>query len=454
MNNERNLIFPEHTKEKLESLKYYYNLWFYIVKSQKCYIIDCNSGTGYNKIRNQTKKLLGSPLLALDLFKDDKKRNLTLYLIEKEQDNYEVLRNNCFKYIKENNIPIFLDKEILIYNLDWSSIIEDILNTTLNGISLFFLDPYAIKSLPWSKLFLLLKKGVSEYGYRESGIEILINWAWHTIRRKLGKYYSYKNHKSKTKDLSAPKEIQILDDFFGPVDWKKIVDEYPKNIFKAKKDDKIEELRDKLIMAYVREFFKFFKYVKIHSVFSRKKTKQTHIKVRGKLKYFLIFASNYQPALKIIERPFENYRNKTIFASLPKSQTSLSDFAYNTNEKVIVKKKTKTTIEVKINNLEQKLEINLFDKSKEIIRFLYNRKHYDFGCFDFALLNEFEIEENQYIPFLVENDIINVRQKKSRKGNILDYYYLCHPIIVDRNDYLFLDDKKYLFQNGDYIKIQ
>jgi len=454
MNNERNLIFAEHTKEKLESLKYYYNLWFYIVKGQKCYIIDCNAGTGYNTIKNQTKKLLGSPLLALELFKDDKKRNLTLYLVEKEQDNYEALRNNCIKYIKENDLPIISDKEILIYNLDWSSIIEDIIDNTLDGIRLFFLDPYAIKSLPWSKLLLLIKKGVSEYGYRESGIEILVNWAWHTIRRKLGKYYSYKNHKSMTKDLSALKEIQILDDFFGPVDWKKIVDEFPNNIFKAKKDDKIEELRDKLIIAYVKEFFKYFKYVKIHSVFSRKKTKQDHIRVRGKVKYFLIFASNYQPALKIIERPFEKYRNKMIFSTLPKSQTSLDDFASNTNEKFKLKKKTKITIEDKINNLEQKLEKDLFDKSKEIIRFLYDRKHYDFGCFDFALLNEFGIKENQYIPFLIENEIINIRQKKSRKGSILDYYYLCHPILVDRNDYLFLDDKKYLIQNGDYIKIQ
>jgi three-Cys-motif partner protein len=424
------------------------------VKGQKCYIIDCNAGTGYNKIKNQTKKLLGSPLLALELFKNDKKRNLTLYLVEKEKINHETLRSNCIKYIKENNLPLKLDNEILIYNLDWSSAIEDILNNSQDGIRLIFLDPYAIKSLPWSKLNFLIKKGISEFGYRESGIEILVNWAWHAIRRKLGKYYSYTNQKSETKDLSAPKEIQILDDFFGPINWKKIVDEYPKDIFKANKDDKIEELRDKLIIAYVKEFFTYFKYVKIHSVFSRKKTKQNHIKIRGKVKYFLIFASNYQPALEIIDKPFEKYRNKMIFSDLPKSQTYLSDFVSNTNKKLKVKKKPKISIDDKINNLEQKLGIEFFDKSREIIRFLGERKNFDFGCFDFVLFNKFDIVEDSYIPFLIENEILNIRQKKSWRGNILNYYYLCHPILVDRNDYLILDEKKYLVQEGDFKKIQ
>lgn len=47
-----------------------------------------------------------------------------------------------------------------------------------------------------------------------------------------------------------------------------------------------------------------------------------------------------------------------------------------------------------------------------IIKFLYERKNYDFGCFDFTLFKKFDIEENQYIPFLIEDKVLGARQKK------------------------------------------
>lgn len=447
-----NLIFPEHTKEKLDALNYYYNLWFYIVKSQKCYIIDCNAGTGYVEIRNQDKKILGSSLLGLKLFNDDKRKNLTLFLVEKVQNNYDLLKKNISEYIQNNKIPAKLDNNIILYNSDWSTAIEDIINKTHDGIRLFFLDPYAIKSLPWDKLLQLIKKGKSEYGYKESGIEILVNWAWHAIRRKLGKYYSYKDLKSKNKDLSAPKEMKILDDFFGQVKWKKIADDYPNNIFKINREDKIEELRDKLMKAYIKDFFKYFRYVKIHSVYSRKKGKKNHFQVRGKVKYFLIFATNYQPALKIIDKKFKEYRDRKVFFTLPRTQQNLIKYIPNPLKEVKLKKKIKITINDKIKNLENEIGKKLYHKTKDVIKYLYKRKHYDYGAFDFALCNAFDIDENTYIPFMIEHKILGVRVKKAWKGYEGKYYYICHPRLVDRNNYLFFNQKRFLVQKGNFTE--
>ena len=447
-----NLVFPEHTKEKLDALNYYYNLWFYIVKSQKCNIIDCNAGTGYVEVRNQNESVLGSSLLGVILFKNDDRKNLTLFLVEKEQKNYELLQKNISEYIKENKISAQQDKQIFLFNSDWASVIESIIGLTHDGKKLFFLDPFAIKSLPWEKLLSLIKMGKSELGYKESGIEILINWAWHAIRRKLGKYYSYKDLKSKNKDLSAPEEIKILDEFFGPINWKKIANEYTNNIFKAKMKFKIEELRDKLIKTYVKGFFKYFRYIKIHSVYSRKKGKKNHLRIRGKVKYFLIFATNYQPALKIIDIKFKEYRDRKIFSTLPSTQKDLSEYIPNSANLTKRQKKIKITIDNKIINLEYDLGMNLFGKTKEIIKFLYGRKHYDYGAFDFALYKTIGIDENSYIPFMIENKILGVRKKRSWSGYEGNYYFLCHPRLVDRNEYLFFNEKRYLFQKGKFVE--
>lgn len=59
---------------------------------------------------------------------------------------------------------------------------------------------------------------------------------------------------------------------------------------------------------------------------SRKKDKDEYLKKRGKLKYFLIFASNYQPALDIIDAKFKEYRDKKFYTKLPKTQKTLTEF--------------------------------------------------------------------------------------------------------------------------------
>ncbi len=96
--------------------------------------------------------------------------------------------------------------------------------------------------------------------------------------------------------------------------------------------------------------------------------------------------------------------------------------------------------------------MKLYDKTKDVIKYLYGRKHYDYGAFDFAIFNAFEIDESRYIPFMIEHKILGVREKKSWRGYEGKYYYLCHPRLVDRNNYLFFNEKRYLVQKGKFIE--
>ncbi len=445
------LQFPEHTEEKLESLKFYYNIWFDIVKRQKTYIIDTNAGTGYNYIGKKKKKFLGSALLAVDLFKKDTKKTLKLILCDIDKKKCELLKKNISKCLSTNQINVKLEEDIIIYSCDWSSKLDNILKLTEDGIRLFFLDPTAIKSLPWKKLLPLIQKGKSVFGYKESGIEILLNWAWHTIRRKLGKYHGFKSLIELNlihTDKDTEKDLKHLDKFFGPLKWRKIANKYSNNIFKDKMVEKIESLRDELVIAYTLNFFKYFKYVRIHPVYARRSKKGKVVKEKGKVKYFLIFATNYRGAINIIDNKFKEFRDTRVFINLPENQTTIDNF-------LSIKTKYKNSEEInhlelsdKIKSLENELGTELFSINKQIITFLYEKKNYDYGCYDFNLLEKFDIHKNHYsLKFLLENNLIDIRDKIAKSNFQGKYYYLCHPTLVDRGEYLFYGDKVFLDEN-------
>ncbi len=440
-----NLRFPEHTKEKLEGIKYYSKVWFYIVKRQKTYVIDCYAGTGYNVIGDSIKKIKGTALLAIDLFKKDIKDNLKVFLINNNAEECELLKENVSNYIKNKNIKAHLGSEIIIKNKDWRSVVPEILEQTSDGIRLFLLDPFGIKSMPWKSVESLIKNAKSEFGYKESGFEVLINWAWHKITRIIGIYY--KNKKNN-------KEFENLDNFFGPVEWKEIVDKYSPNIFKDNINDQIEQLAYELIQAYVKHFFNYFKYVKVHPIHYRKKRKELHLKDKGKIKYFIIFASNYYEALNIIDRPFKESRDAKIFTSIPPTQQTLSNWVPQDMTPPFKKEYRAIDIKDKITRLEVEIGENFFEKSKEIIKYLCRQKSQDYGCPDFALCNQFEIDEECYLPYLMEKKILNRRIKESKAGNIFNYYYLIHPLLVDRSEYLFLNDKVFEYKTGKFIEIR
>jgi len=446
------LKFKDHTQEKLDEINYYYKTWFKIVKRQKAYIIDTHAGTGYNIIEEE--KVKGSALLAVDLFKDDNDHNLTVYLINIDPEECRQLRENILEYITENKIDAKSDKHIIIMNEDWSNVINDILAQTEDGIRLFLLDPYAIRSFSWNKALALIKKGMSEHGYKESGIELLINWAWHAIRRKIAKYYSLENNHSERIKKGIESDVTHLDNFFGPVNWRQIANKYPKNIFSQKINAQIIKLRDELIIAYTKSFFEYFKYVKIHPVHARKKTKDKYVKQKGTVKYFLIFASNYRDALDIIEVKFKEYRDQKTFATLPKAQTSLTQWAPSLPSSKSSEKTNKISLADRIKAVEADLGSNLFKKNKDIIKYLYRRKNYDYGTFFFELHKKFEIDEQHYsVNYLLDNNILDIRIKNSKTSDFQDnYYYLCHPKLVDRSEYLFYNDTIYKFENKQFTK--
>ncbi|MBA7535608.1 hypothetical protein ES705_27866 [subsurface metagenome] len=439
------LKFKEHTKEKLEEINYYYKTWFKIVKRQKSYIIDAYAGTGYDYIGSE--KVLGSALLAVDLFKTDILKNLKIILIQINTDEYDLLERNVLDFISKNNLNISPSKDIRIHKKDWVLVIDDIIDNTKDGICLFLLDPYGNKSIPWNKLKVLVSQGKNEFGYKESGIELLINWSWHATRRLIGKYF--KDRLNHTKE--ERKELENLDNFFGSIKWKQIVNKYDPIIFDVRNDKQIRKLGDELVLEYVKPFFEFFRYICIHPIYARVKTKEKGIKRRGKIVYYLIFTSNYIDAPKIIGKKFKEYINKKYY--LPKSQGDLSKFLGKTTP---IKSPTKRiTINDKIKNLQNELKAKLSSNSIAILKFLYRRRSQDYGCFDFALYNEFNIDEfDPELKFLLNNNILKERKRRFKSGGVGKYYYLFHRKLVNRNDYLYFKEKVFLFKNGKYIEVQ
>jgi len=189
--------------------------------------------------------------------------------------------------------------------------------------------------------------------------------------------------------------------------------------------------------------------VKIHSVHSRKKSKIEDVLEKGKVKYHLIFASNYYGALDLIDKGFKKYRDMDFFS---KSQQPLIKFC---DPKIEVKESAKEliTFEERIIRLESELSTEIWDKNKKIIEFLYERPTQDYGCYAFVLENEFSVDRYPYLlKFLTENKIIGCRMKVAKNGFTGDFYYLIHPLLVDRNEYLFYDNKSFLFKNGEIFE--
>ena len=439
------LKFKEHTKEKLDEINYYYKTWFKIVKNQKCYIIDTYAGTGYDYIGNE--KVLGSALLAVDLFKTDTLKKLKIILIQIDSDEGNLLERNILEFISKNSLNISLNKDIEIHKKDWVLVIDEIINNTKDGIRLFLLDPYGNKSLPWNKLNKLVSQGKSEFGYKESGIELLFNWSWHAIRRLIGKYFQDRISYLK----EDRKELENLDIFFGYINWRQIVNKYDPAIFREKDDEQIEKLCDELVLEYIKPIFESFRYICIHPVYARVKSKKKGIKKRGKIVYYLIFASNYIDAPKIISKKFKEYINKKYY--LPKRQDDLSKFLGNNTPIKIPTKRI--TINEKIKNLQNEVKFMLSNKSIAILKFLHRRRSQDYGCFDFALYNEFNINESDSdLNLLLDKKIIEERERIFKSGGVGNYIYLYHKKLVNRNDYLYFKEKIFLYKNGKYIEIQ
>ena len=447
------LKFPLHTEEKLEIIEYYYKVWFKIVnKRQKAYIIDTHAGTGFNQIRGSSEKRPGSAILAVDLFKEKGEPEFIIYLNQKNKEQFDLLNNNIKDHIKEQNLSAKIDKDIFFFQDDWKNVINGILKKTRDGIRFYFIDPTGIKTVPWIEVGKVLMEGIDEFNDKESGFEVLINWAWHKIVRDLGIYYKAK---AAGKLNDADFLLINLNNFFGPVAWKVIANKYPNNIFDNNREDLIENLSNDLLMEYSKNIFTYFNFISIHPVHNRKKSKTSNLRYKGKVKYFLFFATNYQEAYEIIDYKFNESRGVEIFREGPDPQQSILKWCRKQdNNKPIIQQEKYLTIDEKIELLEKELNIELYDNNKVIIKQLYRRKNYDYGIFEIYLYREFGIKEpKSSLGFLKGFNIIDVKKKRTKKtGKVFKFWYLTHPLLVDRSQYLFLNGIKHKFSNNNYEK--
>ncbi|MBD3214691.1 MAG: three-Cys-motif partner protein TcmP [Candidatus Lokiarchaeota archaeon] len=446
------LKFDEHTEEKLETINYYYKTWFGIVKRQQTNIIDAYAGTGYNEIRGKsTKRKPGSALLAVDLFRYDDLDNLNLIFINKDPQETDILRENITEYIRNSRIEPNVISRVTIYQKDWSKIIDTVIDETRDSIRLFLLDPYGAKSLPWVKVKKIAEEAKSKYGYKESGTEILINWAWHTLRRLLGKYYKSKREST----INHYTEVDNLDSFFGGDNWKNIADKYPDNIFS--KEDKnpsdIRRLMEGLVFHYAKKLFEFFRYICIHPVYARIQTNHRDWKKRGEIVYYIIFASNYHDAPNIISTKFKEYITKKIY--LPKTQKNLDKYLQSKKKRLNTHHQ-RVTINIKIRRMEEHLQKRLTNTQKRIIKSFYKRKNQDYGCYEFYLLNEIGFgKDDKEFQELMKDGIIATRQKEFRTSNGSgQYLYLKHKDLVNRQNFLFFNEKIYKFDTGELSEVE
>ncbi|MFW9873537.1 MAG: three-Cys-motif partner protein TcmP [Candidatus Thorarchaeota archaeon] len=445
------LKFPLHTKEKLDIIEYYYKIWFKIVsKRQNAYIIDTHAGTGYNKIDD--RKRPGSAILAVDLFKEKANFDFELFLNQKSNEQSELLRNNIENHIQDNNISVSINENIFFFKDDWKNVINEILERTRNGIRFCFIDPIGIKSVPWIEIKNVFKEGKDEFDNKESGFEVLLNWAWHKIVRDLGYYF-----KARTAGILDENDpfFTNLNNFFGPVRWMETVSKYPNNIFDDNREDLINNLSNDLLMEYSKMIFNYFKYISIHPVHYRKKSGLTNVQYRGKIKYFLIFATNYREAYEIIDYKFCESRGIEVFRKGQDPQQSILKWCNIEKENAQIAKNVKhQTIEDKIDLLKKELDIELYPNNELIIKHLYRRGNYDYGNFEIYIQKDTGIKKDEFsLSFLKDNNIIDEKPKRSKKtGTILKFWYLTHPLLVDRSEYMFIDGIKYRFCNDKYTK--
>ena len=147
---------------------------------------------------------------------------------------------------------------------------------------------------------------------------------------------------------------------------------------------------------------------------------------------------------------FREYINKDYY--LQGGQTSLEEFTGQKSEKKI--NSTPYTINNKISDLEDKLKISFSELQKRMIKYLHNRPNYDYGCYEFAFLKELNCEKtNKELESLFEKKIIRVREKKSKAQVTYDFYYLSHPKLVNRNNYLYFKDEIFLYKGKKFKKV-
>lgn len=281
--NEDYLEFKQHTKSKLKLLEYYISQWDYIVgiRRAKHFILDCMAGTGYNEIEN--KRVKGSALIACKRLQY--KRNLEVFLIEKDKENFTKLQKSVKEYLLDDSIkdPNLMDK-IHLLQQDCYGIMDSILKIIGNNKSLFIIDSYSAPTM--NLIEKIGSKTLNVIPFRW-GTEIFIFFNAPYINRHGSTCLNYEyDELIEKKNLTesengAKKKIEEFNSIFGDNSWQ--------NIFKTYYPD-TKQIIIKLLTLYIEKLKKFFRFVIPLKVADS----------RGRLQYFFIFVTNHFEAFNMV----------------------------------------------------------------------------------------------------------------------------------------------------------
>ncbi len=277
------------TKIKLNILKDYLSAWAIIFAKQAwckkvCYV-DCCAGRGKYHDQGQKDKIDGSPLVALNIAKDIKKKrglDMTCFFIEKESKVFKELEN----FVK----PFEPEVKFETIEGDMNIKIDDVLNKISDKIPIFFfIDPEGIDIKRDSIRKMLEKPNIKEF---------LITYIQKGVERCLGFGAKASTNLSININKKAISNLRKIEDFFG-TDWEHLSKNQRENLKK-----------------YLDVFIEHNR-----GVDEKNKLKSRTIDIlynQGRNKYHLIFISRNDKALKIIEDIFTKIKlNGTLFTTLP-----------------------------------------------------------------------------------------------------------------------------------------
>ena len=277
------------TKIKLNILKDYLTAWAKIFAKQKwcreVYFIDCCAGRG--KYCDQGKKdvIEGSPLIVLNIAKEIKAKcglKMTCFFIEEDPGIFKELENfvNPFKS----------EVELRTICGDINGKIVEILNQIPKRVPIFFfIDPAGINIKSETIKKMLEKPNIKEF---------LITYIQKGVERCLG--FGKKTSTVLPLDINkrAISNLIRIEDFFG-LAWSDLSKDQKENLKK-----------------YLHVFIEYNR-----GVAEKYKLKSRTIDILynlGRNKYYLIFISRNEKALKIIEDIFTKIKlNGTLFTTLP-----------------------------------------------------------------------------------------------------------------------------------------
>jgi spore photoproduct lyase len=179
------------TVSKHNIFENYLEPWAKIISNQpwvkNAYYVDAFAGTGKFTKTGEP----GSPVIACDILLKHKKQSCRFHCIcvEKEPQRYKILEDSLKKFKK------VLDVEI--YNGEFLTTIDMILDKTKNSPAFFFVDPEGFSGMDFEKIEAILNLPSKE---------VLINFQYNAIQRW----------------LKAPKVENTIIRLFGTSDFKKV----------------------------------------------------------------------------------------------------------------------------------------------------------------------------------------------------------------------------------------